>query len=557
MSDGAPAAGSLRDLARPYAARAIFVLVLLGLTSFLGAAYPYFSGRLIDAVVQRDARLALANGGALTLAIIAAALVWTVNRRGVVRLAADFAHGVRRRVFAKLAEADLATVAAVSDARARTRVDSDVKALIDSVDLFLVPVAAALIQLTVLLVAVALISLPMFVALLVSIVPLFLLTRFDTRATRQAAEQAGGAGDRFAASVATYLSYGGILRARAFGRTAQDRTEFEAGSLALRDAAARVQERGAVRVLVVHSVSALVTFAILAVGIGLVVNGQVSVGALVAFITYQQMISEPITGLARAPQQLASLRVTARRIGQLLALPDPPNGDYHPAGHSITLRDVTYRYPDGTVGIAHVSLEIRRGERVAIVGPSGSGKSTLALVIQGLYVPQEGEVCYDGVPAQRCDRASVRALFAYDAASTAFVPGTVRQNIRYAAPDDDPARCAAAARDAQAAEFIEATPNGYDTRLDDGEHGFSTGQMRRLGIARALAAGRPFLVLDEPTGPLDPQIGSALFERLGSVAEGAIVATHDLAELERFDRILVMADNTIARDTQPVAVSAS
>jgi len=548
-----PTAGSLRALARPYTARAIFAIAGLCVTSVLGAAYPYFSGRLIDSVVQRNALAALAYGGASTGAIIAAALVWTVNRHAVVRLAADFADGVRRSVFAKLAEADLATVAAISDARARTGVDSDTKALTDSLDAFLVPVVAAFIQLAVLLAAVAWINLPLFGALVAGLVPLFMLSRFDARAMRETAEQAAGAGDRFAASVATYLSFGGILRARAFGRTVHDQAAFEADSLALRDAAACVQERGAVRVLITQSVSALLTLAILAVGIALVANGQLSVGALVAFITYQQMISEPITQLARAPQRLASLRVTARRIEQLLALPDVPNGEYRPVGHTISLRDVTYCYPDGTVGIEHVSLEIRRGERVAIVGPSGSGKSTLTMVIQGLYAPQDGEVCYDGVPARACDRASVRELFAFDAAGAAFVPSTVRRNIAYAAPDDDPARCAAAARDAQAADFIEALPDGYETRLDDGEHGFSSGQLRRLGVARALAAERPFLVLDEPTGALDPAIGSALFERLQSVAAGYIVATHDLDELKRFDRVLVMADNTIVHETHPAS----
>jgi ABC-type multidrug transport system fused ATPase/permease subunit len=138
-------------------------------------------------------------------------------------------------------------------------------------------------------------------------------------------------------------------------------------------------------------------------------------------------------------------------------------------------------------------------------------------------------------------------------ASFTVVPGTVRENISYAAPDDDPARCAAAARDAQAADFIEALPSGYETRLDDGEHGFSTGQVRLLGVARALAAKRPFLVRDEPTGRLDPASGNALFERLGSVAGGYVIATHDLAELEHFDRVLVMADNTIAYETNPSA----
>jgi ABC-type multidrug transport system fused ATPase/permease subunit len=547
------APGSLRALVRPYTARALATVAGIGVMSAFGAAYPYFSGRLIDSVVQRDALAAVTNAGAFTVCIIAAALLWTIDRYALVRLAADLGHDLRRHVFTKLVSTDLATVAAFSDARARTRVESDVKTLTDSLDTLLMPLAAAVIQLVALLVAVAWINLPLCGALLASLVPLFMLSRFDAGSTREGAERAAAAVDRFAAGVATYLSFGGILRARAFGRTAHDGAVFDEDSFALRGATLRMQQRGATRVLLVHSISAIITFAILVAGIEFVVNGHVTVGALVAFIAYQQMIWDPISRLARAPHQLASLRVIARRVDELLAQPELPNGHRRPAGHCITLRGATYRYPDGTIGIQNVSLEIRRGERIAIVGPSGSGKSTLAMVIQGLYLPQDGELCFDGVPADACDAAHLRDLFAYDAAGAAFVPGTVRRNITYAAPDDDPLHCAAAARDAHAADFVEALPDGYETLLDDAEHGFSTGQLRRLGIARALAAKRPFLVLDEPTGPLDPATASALFESLRSAAGGYVVATHDVGELVHFDRVLVMANNTVVYEMRASA----
>lgn len=542
------AAGSLRALARPHAARGAVTLVVLVGMSFLSVAYPFFSGRLVDSVVHRDASAALLNGAALTGFAILTTVAWSFSQRSLVRLLAKLADDVRRAVFAKFAAADLAAVAAVSDARARTRVDADVKALTDSLEGFVAPGATALVQLLALLAAVAAIDVRLLGAILLSLVPLYVLGRFSARTTRETVEATAAATDRFAASVATYLSFGGILRARAFGRTARDGAAFDADALALRTATVRFNDRSTTRILLTMSASALVAFAILVVGIELVVNGQLSVGALVAFIGYQQMISGPMARLARAPQQLAALRVTVGRIDQMLALPDVRGGDRRPPGRTISLRDVTYRYPDGTIGIEHVSLDIRRDEKIAIIGPSGSGKSTLAMVIQALYVPEAGEVSFDGVPAQACDRAHLRELFAYDGVGAAFVPGTIRENIAYAAPDDDPAHCAAAARDAQAAEFIEALPDGYETRLDDGEHGFSTGQLRRLGIARALAAKRPFLVLDEPTGPLDPVSGGALFAHLLSADAGCVVATHELDELDGFDRVVVMANNTITHE---------
>lgn len=549
--NGLASPSSLVGLLKPCSRRIAVQLLGIAAASCFGAAYPYFSGRLVDAVVRRDAHAATVSGAALAVSIIVATVIWTVNRRSVVRLAADFAHIVRQRVFRKLALVDLATIAALSDVRARTRVDSDVKCLTDSLDNCLLPLAAAVIQLTVLLGAVIALSVPMFVALVLSLVPLFVLSRFDARASQRAAEEAAAAGDRLASSIATHLSFGGVLRARAFGRTVEDGAAFAGDSLLLRDAAARIQERGAVRVLITQSVSAMVTLAILLVGIQLVMRGQVSVGVLVAFITYQQLVSEPILQLARAPNQLASLRVSARRVEELLRLPEPAAGRYRPPGEWISLRDVTYRYPDGTVGIENVSLDIRRGERIAIVGPSGSGKSTLAMVIQGLYTPQSGVVLIDGLRLQECEQRSVREMFAFDATGVSFVPGTVRRNITYGAPSDDVQRCARAARDAHADDFVEALPDGYETLLDDGRHGFSAGQLRRLGVARALAAKRPFLVLDEPTGPLDAATAKALFERLRSGPGGYIVATHDLEALECFDRIVVMAQNAIAYEVGP------
>jgi ABC-type bacteriocin/lantibiotic exporter with double-glycine peptidase domain len=197
-----------------------------------------------------------------------------------------------------------------------------------------------------------------------------------------------------------------------------------------------------------------------------------------------------------------------------------------------------------------VNLTIKRGDKIAVVGESGSGKSTLLMILQGMIAPSRGRVHIDGIPLTDCSDDTIRRLFAYDSAELPFIGGTIAENIAYASPatSDEVNRAAILAA---ADEFISRLPSSYDTMLTTDAGAFSTGQARRLGVARALVRKAHFIFLDEPTSSLDCRTEQQVFDNLLSSDCAIVVATHNTKMLHRFDRIIELHEGRIMYDGPP------
>ncbi|MFJ2740836.1 ABC transporter ATP-binding protein [Streptomyces sp. NPDC087440] len=299
-----------------------------------------------------------------------------------------------------------------------------------------------------------------------------------------------------------------------------------------------------------QALGGIATFAIyLALGL-LLVSGRIPFAAagtaLVAVRTAQQIL----TGLTHS---VNTAYEDGLYVSDFLALRDDiaprriTNGTRTlPASFThVTARDVTFTYPAAdSPAVQGVDLDLRRGEVVALVGENGSGKTTLAKIIAGLYLPDAGEVRYDGISTAEADRDGLPSLVA--PVPQAFVrwPLTVRDNITLGAPGDE-ARVRGAASEAGADGFIETLPRGYDTLLDrsfkEGRD-LSGGQWQRLAIARGFYRDTPLLICDEPTSALDARAEHALFERIKALAHGrtVLLITHRLASVRMADRIYVL-----------------
>ncbi len=209
-----------------------------------------------------------------------------------------------------------------------------------------------------------------------------------------------------------------------------------------------------------------------------------------------------------------------------------------PKGH-IRFDHVTFGYESGDLVLNDIDLDIAAGANVAIVGPSGTGKSTLAALILRLYDPLEGRVLIDGKDIRHHTLASLRSQISVVLQDNTLFALTVWENIGLGAQDASQEQIIAAARSANALEFIEALPDGFDTVLGERGVTLSHGQRQRIAIARAIVRQTPILILDEPTTGLDKENEQAVVDALERVASGktSITITHDLRLSAHADRI--------------------
>lgn len=289
--------------------------------------------------------------------------------------------------------------------------------------------------------------------------------------------------------------------------------------------------------------------AILAFGTLEVLNGNLSLGSMLALSALSTGFITPVGALVTTFLQLQLLGSYMERINDVLDTPKEQDKDaVRPAGRldgGITAEDLWFRYGNRSSDVIRgVSLEIPAGHKVAIVGASGSGKSTLANLLLGLYSPTKGRVRYDGADLSTLESSSVRRQLGI-VPQEAYLFGTsIRQNIALADPATPLEDIETAARLAHIDADIEAMPLGYDTPLADGGASLSGGQRQRIALARALVHKPVVLVLDEATSSLDAVTERAIYDDLLALPLTIIVIAHRLSTISHADRIFVMDQGT-------------
>jgi ATP-binding cassette subfamily B protein len=269
-------------------------------------------------------------------------------------------------------------------------------------------------------------------------------------------------------------------------------------------------------------------------------------GEFMAFVTAFLLAYEPAKRLANVQ---VTLTRSLDRVKEMYDTLDKPPGE--PAGlpplpakgirGHVVMSDVSFGYGRNHV-LHRVSLDIRPGEITALVGPSGAGKSTLFALLQRLYDPRHGTITIDGHDLAAFDPRSVRNLMAVVSQDTTLFSGSIADNIRLGNQTASAAEIEAAARAAEAAAFITAMPEGFETLVGERHATLSGGQAQRLAIARAVLKNAPILLLDEATSALDGETERAVRDALSALMEGrtTVVIAHRVSTIERADRIYVL-----------------
>lgn len=326
----------------------------------------------------------------------------------------------------------------------------------------------------------------------------------------------------------------------------------------------RARKAGIDAELLMHVVIALSTVTTLYMGITGVIANALTIGTLYAFFALRTDFFERVNLLTHSLMQLSALKVHLQRLDDVIGQDPEPGIEeskfQRQLRKEVRLEDVTVQFGRGDEPIltgASLTIDIERAETIAIIGTSGSGKSSLMKILASLHEPAHGRVVVDGAPLDQFGRRAFRDNLGVVFADDGLFSGTVADNLSLFDPSVSRAEMEAALVRVGLAEEIERLPQGFATQISEENGLLSTGQRRRLVLARALCRRPRLLLLDEVTANLDPETEAALVESLRSVRAAKVFVTHSERLLDQVDRVLRIEDRRLFEVTAPPATPAA
>ena len=338
---------------------------------------------------------------------------------------------------------------------------------------------------------------------------------------------------------------------QAFGHEADSLADFDKVNKRLWDASLKAIFFSSLANPFTRCVNGLVYAGVGLTGALYAISGGITIGELSVFLNYATQYAKPFDDISGVVTELQNALASAARVFELLdetdQVPEPADASVLRSDGHVSMEHVSFRYVPERPLIGDFNLDVRPGQRIAIVGPTGCGKTTLINLLMRFYDVDSGAIRVAGTDIRRVTRASLRASYGMVLQDTWLKAGTVRENIAYGRPDAAEAEIVAAAKAAHAHNFIQRLPEGYDTVIaEDGEN-ISQGQRQLLCISRVMLCLPPMLILDEATSSIDTRTELKIQSAFARMMKGrtSFIVAHRLSTIREADVILVMRDGRI------------
>ena len=514
------------------------------------AAIPLVQRQIIDNVIvtQRQSIWPLAG-----LLVVAAAVnfygIYLRRYRGG-RLSLDVQHELRTELFDSLSRLDGARQDEMRTGQLVGRAISDLN-MVQGL-LSMVPVTLGNIVLFVLTIGIMVVLSPVLTIVTVAVAPALWVIALASRrklfpaswdAQQQSGEVAGVVDE----------AIGGVRVVKGFGQEEQEQERLEAASSRLFASRLRMIRLTARYNPALTAIPSLGVVGVLALGGWLAIHGSITLGTFLAFSAYLAQMAGPVRMLTYMVTLGQEARASVIRVFDIIdsrpAIADKPGAiELPPDATGLSFDDVRFGYVPNVPVLRGLSLRVEPGETVAVVGASGSGKSTIAQLLPRFYDPQSGVVRIGGHDVADVTRDSLRAAIGLVMEESFLFSDTVRANLAYGRPDATEEQIVAAARAAQAHEFIARLPQGYDTVVGEQGLTLSGGQRQRVALARALVTDPRLLVLDDATSAIDPRLEAEIHAALRAVMQGrtTLIIAHRRSTLNLADRIVVLDAGRVA-----------
>jgi ATP-binding cassette subfamily B protein len=592
--------GTVRRIAgyaRPYRRELIIFLLATVLDAVLTVAVPLLLGRIVNAIELKQTEVVLGiAAGVAGLALLDAAL-GLGQRWYSARVGEGLIYDLRTSVFQHVQRQPIAFFTRAQTGSLVSRLNSDVigaqQAITSTLSgvvsnaLSLILVLAAMLYLSWVVTVAALILLPVF------ILPARALGRRMQRLTRESMQLDAAMGS----TMTERFNVAGAMLVKLFGRPTEEAGTFSARAARVRDIGVVTAMYGRVFFTALVLLASVATALVYGLGGSLVIQGTISLGALVALASLLSRMYGPITALSNVQVDVMTALVSFDRVFEILDLKplieDKPGAVPLPGrGHDIVsaaedsngaaagpapdieFDHVSFRYPQASeVSLASlesialpvpehagpnsevlrdVSFRAPSGQLTALVGPSGAGKTTITHLVSRLYDPMEGAVRIGGYDLRDVTQDSLHDVIGVVTQDAHLFHDTIRANLRYARPGATDAELERACRAAQIWDLIESLPDGLDTVVGDRGYRLSGGEKQRIALARLLLKAPAVVVLDEATAHLDSESEAAVQRALATALAGrtSLVIAHRLSTIREADQILVISDGQVAERGQ-------